>query len=58
MAVLMDDQKAKNEAVFSCQFSYQLAHGTAQKLRNFLPVHSVRDQATPKQTEQIVGFGK
>jgi hypothetical protein len=41
---LRDDQKAKNEAVFSYQFSYQLAHGTGQKLSNFAPVHSVRDR--------------
>jgi hypothetical protein len=42
--VLTDDQKAKNQAAFSCQFSYQLAHGSAQKLRDFAPVHSVRDR--------------
>ena len=41
---LRDDQKAKNKAVFSYQFGYQLAHGTVQKLSNFSPVHSVRDR--------------
>jgi hypothetical protein len=41
---LRDDQKAKNEAVFSYQFSYQLAHAAGQKLSNFSPVHSVRDR--------------
>jgi hypothetical protein len=41
---LRDDQKAKNEAVFSYQFSYQFAHGTGQEIRNFSPVHSVRDR--------------
>ena len=43
-AVLMDDQRAKKKAGFSCQFGYQLADGTAQKLRNLAPVHSVRDR--------------
>ena len=43
---LRDDQKAKNEAVCSYQFSYQLAHRTGQKLSNFSPVHSVRDRGT------------
>jgi hypothetical protein len=43
-AVLTDDRKAKNKAAFSYQFSYQLAHGSAQKLRNSAPVHSVRDR--------------
>jgi hypothetical protein len=43
-AVLMDDQRAKTKAGFSCQFGYQLADGTAQKLRNLAPVHSVRDR--------------
>jgi hypothetical protein len=41
---LRDDQKAKNDAVFSYQFTYQLAHGTGQNLGNFSPVHSVRDR--------------
>jgi hypothetical protein len=43
-AVLMDDQRAKKKAGFSCQFGYQLADGTAQKLRNLAPVHSVRER--------------
>src|ERR1700730_17661599 len=43
---LPDDQKAKNEAVFSYQFSYQRAGGTWQKLSNLSPVHSVRDRGT------------
>jgi hypothetical protein len=56
---LRDDQKAKNEAVFSYQFSYQLAHGTGQKIRNFSPVHPVRDQATARLRPcEDVSFGK
>jgi hypothetical protein len=43
-AVLTDDQRAKKKAAFSCQFGYQLAIRTAQKLSNFSPVHSVRDR--------------
>jgi hypothetical protein len=43
-AVLMDDQRAKKKAGLSCQFGYQLADGTTQKLRNLAPVHSVRDR--------------
>jgi hypothetical protein len=31
-AVLTDDQRAKKKAAFSCQFGYQLAIQTAQKL--------------------------
>src|ERR1700730_9029186 len=37
-------KKAKNKAVFSYQFGYQLAMETAQKLRYFSPVHSVRER--------------
>jgi hypothetical protein len=35
---LRDDQKAKNEAVFSYQFSYQLASRTRRNVSNFSPV--------------------
>jgi len=33
-----------DQATFSCQFGYQLANETVQKLRQFAPVHSVRDR--------------
>jgi hypothetical protein len=38
------DEKAKNKAAFSYQFSYQLANYKARKIRNSAPVHSVRDR--------------
>ena len=43
-AVFTGDQRAKKETVSSCQFGYQLAIKTAQRLGNFPPVHSVRDR--------------
>ena len=43
-SALADDQIAKNAATFGYQFGYQLADGTGQKLRDFSPVHSVRDR--------------
>ena len=48
-AVLTDDQRAKKKAAFSCQFGYQLAIQTAQKLSNFSPVHLVRDRGVEVQ---------
>jgi hypothetical protein len=56
---LRDDQKAKNKAVFSYQFGYQSAPGTGQKLSNFSPVRSVRDQANARlRPSEDVSFGK
>jgi hypothetical protein len=59
-AVLMDDQRAKNEATFSCQFGYQLAIQTAQKPSNFSPVHSVRTEkpSAPYIERKIQHIGK
>src|ERR1700730_8465761 len=56
---LRDDRKAKNEAVFSYQFSYQLARRTRRNVSKFAPVHSVRDQANPRlRRSEDVTFGK